>query len=218
MKKMTVLASLALAVTIGGVYAAWNYAEEGVTAAYATGTVGITGVEGKTTKGSLSATGTNLALKVDDVSSDTKQHTTILTYNADGYFTVTFTPNSNATTDVKANGIDLEWYVTLANTSNQVVDFNTVTFDYDLDGDGTVEAEEKQKIWTIDSDTKTKIVSSASAKDANSGAFTFRVEIEDVLAKVSLAEIVLETEDMHNKYSAVLNSYILQFHVGEATA
>ncbi|MBQ4053503.1 MAG: hypothetical protein IJD33_04105 [Clostridia bacterium] len=216
MKKLTVLASLALAVTIGGVYAAWNYAEEGVTAAYATGTVGITGVEGKTTKGTLSASGTNLALKVDDVSSDTKQHTTILTYNADGYFTVTFTPNSNATEVIKTNGIDLEWYVTLADTSNQtVMDLSAVTFDYDLNGDGTIQEDEKKPIYTaIDSSIKTKIERGDYVSNTN-GVFTYTVPLATVMGRVHLAEIVLETEDMHNKYSAVLNSYILQFHVGE---
>lgn len=210
MKKMTVLASLALAVTIGGVYAAWNYAEEGVTAAYATGTVGITGVEGKTTKGTLSASGTNLAIKVDDVATDIYQHTTVLTWNAEGFFTVTFTPNSNATTDVKANGIDLEWYVTLADTSNQIVtDLSTVVFDYDPTDDKAAE-----QIYTSIDSSKTKIESTPAKKNA-SGAFVFTISAGDVLGKVDLAEITLETEDMHNKYSAVLNQYVLQFHVGE---
>ncbi len=211
MKKLTVLASLALAVTIGGVYAAWNYAEEGVTAAYATGTVGITGVEGKTTKGALSASGTNLAIKVDDVVND-KQHITELTFNADGFFTVTFTPNSNATEDIKTNGIDLEWYVTLADTSNQIVkDVSSVKFDY-----GTEDTTDDKAIYTSIDSSKTKIArGDDDENDGNESVFTYKVSLGDVMKKVKLAEIKLETETMHNAYSKILNQYILQFHVGE---
>ncbi len=207
MKKLTVLASLALAVTIGGVYAAWNYAEEGVTAAYATGTVGITGVEGKTAKGALSASGTNLAIKVDDVATDTYQHTTVMTYNEAGYFTVTFTPNSNATEDIKTNGIDLEWYVTLADTSNQVVDYTPVTFDYDGDGNG-------EQIYSNINSGKTTIEREHFESNTN-GVFTYKVPLATVMGKVTLKGIVLETEAMHNAYSKILNQYVLQFHVGE---
>lgn len=238
MKKLSVLAALALCVTVGGVYAAWNYAEQGVSTVYAVGTVGITGVEGKTSKGTLKAVGNNLAIKVDDVPIDDEEtqtnvlHQTALTYNTEGYFTVTFTADANATADIKKDGIPLVWYVGLANTSNESVSYADAKFTYDKNGDGDYAdvGDVDAPIYTsINSDpvliTDANLVWPDESKQ-NKGVtnpngtvtFTYKIEIEDVMGKVELNQIILETEAMHNAYSKQINSYVLHFHVGEKTA
>ena len=232
MKKLSVLAALALCVTVGGVYAAWNYAEQGVSTVYAVGTVGITGVEGKTSKGTLKATGNNLAIKVDDIAEDNVLHQTKLTYNTEGYFTVTFTADANATADIKKDGIPLVWYVGLANTSNESVKVEEAKFTYDKNGDGDYADTDKgdvdaaiytsinsdpvlitddNLVWPDEETKQTKGVTNPNG----TVTFTYEIAIKDVMDKVELNQIILETEAMHNAYSKQINSYVLHFHVGE---
>lgn len=207
MKKFGILASLALCVTIGGVYAAWNYAEEDVSAGYGVSLLGITGVEGQTTKGSIKVEGTNVALKVDDTA-DGVVHNTKLTYNADGYFTVTFTANASASEDVRANGIDLQWRVGLATTANVEHDYTQVMFN-------------DQQIFDEIISGATPITEAGVRDDTHGDgtvSFTYTIDMDDVYSKIDLAEIILDTEAMHNEYSEIINDYVIHLHVEEANA
>ena len=224
MKKMGILASLALCVTIGGVYAAWQFAETDVSSAYANVAVSLASKTDKTTKGSLDIKSVNTGLKIDDPADDNKKHTTVLTYTEGGKFVITFVANANAPDDVLEKGIDLQWKVGLATSANVAVeDVSSVKFKYDIDGDGEIEeggenqVDEIQEIFTsIDSEPVDITNPPSKAVDGNGVVtFTYEVDIETVWNKIKLASIVLDKEAMYNEYSRVLGEYTLHFHVSE---
>ncbi len=240
MKKMSILASLALCVTIGGVYAAWVYADQEVKTSYATMGVTVTGVTGSSQKGVLGAVGTNVSLTIDDVDNE-KQHITELVYDPNGYFTVTFTANANAPQDVLKNGVDLQWYVGLATTENAAVDPSTVQYNstviytFKNPTTTTTTTSTPVKIVKVDPEnlggvTKVEIengvqykkgdvvIESREEKPNGTVVFTYRVELQDVMAQIELSEILLDTQDKHNAYSKIVNQYLFHFHVAEVVA
>ena len=223
MKKMGILASLALCVTIGGVYAAWQFAETDVSSAYANVAVSLASKADATAKGSLEITSVNTGLKIDDPA-DADKHTTVLTYTEGGKFVITFIANANAPDEVLKNGIDLQWKVGLATSANVAVeDVSSVKFKYDIDGDGQIEeggenqVDEIQEIFTNIDSTLIDVGSYETRNENENGTvtFTYEVDIETVWGKIGLAKIVLDKEAMYNEYSRVLGEYTLHFHVSE---
>ena len=244
MKKMGILASLALSVTIGGVYAAWLYADKTVDTSYATMGVSVTGVTSTLQKGTLGAVGSNVAIQIDDVDND-KQHITEFVVNQDGYFTVTFTANANAPVEVLKNGIDLNWYIGLALTTSETptpTEDTAVTFDdgtpwgarqiFDINEDAVqinkmIGLDElptgvtKEDIKNGDEVVGVKylkegvVIESREEKANGTVVFTYRVEIEDVMDKITLTEMLLDTKDKHDRYSAIVSKYAFHFHVAE---
>ena len=207
MKKMSILASLALCVTIGGVYAAWNYADKNVSTTYASMGVTVTGVTSQSEKGTLAAVGSNVALQIDDVANE-KPHTTEFVYDPNGYFTITFTAYANAPASVLNDGIDLEWYVGLAATAGDepVEDFTQIKYN-------------GQQIYDIDSDPVAipdAALQSREEKSDGTVVFTYKVSLVDVMEKIQLTEIVLETKAAHDAYSGIAEAYKFHFHVVEA--
>lgn len=238
MKKMSILASLALCVTIGGVYAAWNYADKNVSTTYAAMGVSVTGITSQSEKGVLQAVGTNVALQIDDVP-NAKTHTTEFVYDANGYFTVTFTANANAPVEVLKDGIDLKWHVGLATTANVAKDYTTVKYDnqiiYTVNPQAVAISKVDAETWTntngntieeiIDGETvvgvKYKkgdvVVESREEKADGTVVFTYRVALAEVMKKITLTEIVLDTQAAHDEYSQIVNQYLFHFHVAEGT-
>lgn len=244
MKKMSILASLALCVTIGGVYAAWNYADKNVSTTYAAMGVSVTGITSQSEKGVLKAVGTNVALQIDDIV-NTKPHTTEFVYDANGYFTVTFTANANAPETVLEQGIDLKWYVGLATTANAPKEDEDVVYtygEYNNEQIYSVASDEEVQIDKVDADTwedtdgntieeikdgetvvgvKYKkgdvVVESREEKADGTVVFTYRVALTDVMQKITLSEIVLDTQAAHDAYSEIVSAYQFHFHVAEGT-
>jgi len=109
MKKLSVLIALALCLTIGGVYAAWNYSQGNVQTAYGNIAVGqnhqisITEAITDNSKGTISVDATNLKFVIDDTGS----HVAGLTIT--GSVKVSFTPNPGADEEVATNGIPLKF-------------------------------------------------------------------------------------------------------------
>ena len=106
MKKLSILVALILCVTIGGVYATWNYAQGNVssTTKYFDAGTTITDKVVDTAKGTITVDTTNLKITIDDSDNDFYGEMTI-----EGYVTVTFTPNTGADATVATNGIALQY-------------------------------------------------------------------------------------------------------------
>ena len=111
MRKLTAIIAMMLVVTIGGVYAAWNYAQGAVSKvdAYLDGVTKITEKVVTTAKGNISVNSENLSITIDDANND---HVAEL--KVEGYITVTFTPNEGADEVVDQNGIKMKYQ--LSNT------------------------------------------------------------------------------------------------------
>ena len=112
-KRISVLIVLALIVTIGGVYATWNYAQ-GDTASTFEGLDSVTVITDKVVDaaaGSIAIDVSNLLIKIDDANND---H--IAELYKEGYIEITFTPNNGADASVVANGIPLQYQISCTGT------------------------------------------------------------------------------------------------------
>ena len=109
MKKLTVIIALMLVVTIGGVYATWNYAQGEVLAVdeYLDGTTTrITEKVIDTAKGKIAIDDSNFSIVIDDANND-KQAELVVS----GSIQVTFTPSDGADETVTASGIPLQFTI-----------------------------------------------------------------------------------------------------------
>ena len=134
MKKLSLLVAIILCVTIGGVYATWNYAQGSVTSQtkYFDGTTVITNKVVSTAKGTIAIDTSALNIVIDDTNND---HVAEL--NVSGSVRVTFTPaSSGVDTDVAANGIKMQYAIGL--TGSQVYEgANIFTVDSTVQAMGT---------------------------------------------------------------------------------
>ena len=147
MKKLSVLVALMLIITVGGVYATWNYT-------YATGSVNpvsnlpitvklddkvMSGENSSTRKGTISIISNDVSLVIDQKDSN---------YNpkwvTDGAITGTFTPDDNATDAVKTNGIPMYFELSCTNLPGGL---------YITNGTGLIEGGNATKDWSIDAAT-----------------------------------------------------------------
>ena len=116
MKKLSVLVALMLIITVGGVYATWDYFQ------YVTGTANegkttittialtdkdVSGEDSSTAKGTISVTPSTLTISISDSDND---H--VGEFHVSDDITGTFTPADNATQDVKDNGIPMRFELT----------------------------------------------------------------------------------------------------------
>ncbi len=107
MKKLSLLIALALILSIGGVYATWNYAQGDAVdvSAYLDRRTMITdAVVDATPKGTIAVDTSNFSLTIDD---DNNDHVAELI--KDGWIDITFTPSAGADAGVAANGIALQY-------------------------------------------------------------------------------------------------------------
>ena len=150
MKKLSLLISLILCVTIGGVYATWQYAN---TEAKIEHDVSLAVGMDYTPVGSAGEFKIEMAdsltpFKVDQES--TTSYKAVLRATNNIY--LTFTPNENSTGDIIQNGIDAYLYF---NDSTGLADYKyggTQIFTY-FKGDGSANAMKIGKIGTAQGDT-----------------------------------------------------------------
>ena len=104
MKRLSLLLALALLVTVGGVYATWNYAQG--TAAYREKflTAHLTDKVTDTAKGVIDVNIDGLTLTIDDA--DNNHHGELILA---GEIVITFTPNEGADADVDRDGIAMQY-------------------------------------------------------------------------------------------------------------
>ncbi len=154
MKKLGLLAAMAMVVTVGGVYATWNYAQTGNVAEVGTmATVVVPEAVVSTVKGSLEVSHNTLSIRIDDLGND-NDHVAELVF--EGSLTVTFTPALGA--DLKAMDLVLDAYFkdTVDDLAFEGTDLFNINGEklqktFDLDND--------EKTWTINGTDLAKIIS-----------------------------------------------------------
>lgn len=212
-KRLSVLASLALCVTVGGVYATWIYATQEVPTAYATMGVTLTGTSQGGQAGTLTIAGTNVDLTIDDLAGDNKLHKAELVFDKDGYFTITFTPNANAEADIM-DGVSIDWSVGLYKSSGATpgtVDASTWTFDDVVDDP---ENPVEKQIFTINTATTTIQEGTANGWTVSNGVYTYKLDMEDVMTKITLNDtLYLTTVEEYNAFKQALLGYEFHVHV-----
>ncbi len=108
MKKLGLIIMLALVLTVGGVYATFNYAQKEIEPANASLGLTLAGKDTETEKGTIAVDARGYMIRVDD-----KDGTLKTKYEHQGSISVTFTPAKGADDDVTQNGIKLKLEITI---------------------------------------------------------------------------------------------------------
>ena len=127
LKKVMAMIMCAVLVTIGGVYATWNYATKAVaTKTVAFGIPTLTDATISDSIGTLTVNSSNLKIEIDDTNND-KVGELVIT----GSITITFQPHADAAPDIKNNGIALKYTIKGGNNpqynSSPVFTFTEIT-------------------------------------------------------------------------------------------
>lgn len=189
MKKLSLLIALCLLLTIGGVYATWTYTQNTDVADEAVNmNMNLTDVAYSGSYGTYKVDTSSLKLAIDPKAGTT--HTTAL--YIDGNIVITFTPNSVAPVEVKENGLDTTYTLSLSNPNWQYNSQDIVT----LNHAGAHDVE-----WTKQAD----------------GTFTYTISAADLADHISLAEIVLDTKVAYDAYNVVLGQGAIVISVSDGT-
>lgn len=107
LRKLLVLIMCAVLVTVGGVYATWNYAM-GQIQSYNANIVKpvMANAVLDASIGTLKVDTRNLSVRIDDANNDKVAELVI-----DGYVLIVFAPHADADPDIIANGIDLKYTI-----------------------------------------------------------------------------------------------------------
>lgn len=108
MKRLGIIVFMALVLTVGGVYATFNYAQNDVIPASQTLTPNIEDAVLTTPKGTIDITKNDFVLTVDDLDGNLKTKYTATYATTPAHSKVTFTPAQGADATVTANGIKLK--------------------------------------------------------------------------------------------------------------
>lgn len=202
--KVALLSFLATAVTVGGVYATWTFAEKDSTAASTTVNVAMTGVSSETEKGTLNVMVMGeggFVLAVDDSDND---H--VAEIKKTGNVTVTFTPSASASADVKTNGIDVQCVISYAPYAGGPASLEEWTYD-------------SKQIFDIENDASDPILLSKSSAIYNeeTGTFTWTIAAGEV--GIDLSEnFLIDTLAKYNAMNAELAKGHFVLTVSEYTA
>lgn len=202
MKKLSLLISLLMCVTIGGVYAVWSYAgTNDIADSFAEAKVTIADAELTGANGTYAIT-SNLVLTVDQAND---QHEAKLVFDKndgnDIYLTVTFTPSAQAPQTIKDNAVPSELYFT---TSTEMK--------YKMDAQGNYSATGTAKdIFAFPShDSFSPNVT--WTKQPN-GTFTYTLDEAALKAAIKLNDadkkFVLDTKAEHDAFRAALSGNIV---------
>ena len=205
MKKLGLLISMILMVTIGGVYATWYYASESqkMTDAHQHISIGLTGTVNDSSYGTYALNiNTNVSMWVDPLNEAEGSHTTALYFGSyadkvltkanrtDVIATITYTPGEYVPTVVTEKGVITKWNL----ESSVAVD------EWKYDG--------KQIFNTIDN-TVFKIHPVGTAGEncwtkTGDGKFTYSITVEMLDDLLTLNEIELDTAAKHKAYGEAL--------------
>ena len=122
MKRIGLIAAIATAVTVGGVYATWNYATGTATKATQTISAGLSAVDVNTAKGDISVDTKGLTFTIEQ---DKPSFNAMLLIS--GSIKVTFTAADGADQDVIDNGINMQYTIKESFGEYKGVDVFTVT-------------------------------------------------------------------------------------------
>ena len=206
MKKLSLVMAAAMCMTVGGVYAAWTYAETPVGSFGTRLPITVEGAVANSTKGLIAADTTRVTFTIDqDISTDEikMQHKAKLV--SEGTMSVTFTPNSpdmGVTQDVYNNGIVLKMVIkeNLGSWERDNVDILQLV---DTDGEGDlVKIESGCLVITLNSGNPIKGMLSD-------------IDISDYLA---IGELYLETYEEHSAFTEYVRGITDKIHVYVADA
>lgn len=210
MKKLSTLIALALVVTIGGVYAAWSYAQGSSASSEITREINMAQVNTSSNKGTITVTPNNFAFLVDDAGSVSGGSVNYLAkLVGTGDLSVLFTPASaGVDANLGTTGISMVATVTIAKTANAA----TYT-GVNANGESVTVTPLKEKaganVITITGngvDGQTKLTAAQIIS-----ALNFNVD-----AQGNTVDVKLPTKTDNDNYHNVLKEYTIKIIISEA--
>ena len=199
MKRLSVIISLALVVTIGGVFAAWNYSNGTATGITTTRVLDMASITTTVEKGKITANSTGMTLIVDDAKSVNpetgKSFKAVLT--GTGSINITFTPDTSAEPTVQANGIHMIAEVTVTQSEGAIQWTASNGQDYDILIENTVDGK--------------NIIDLGVTKIAEIEADT----IIDALIFCGGEEVLLDTYKKNQDFVAAMSKYTINIKISE---
>lgn len=207
MKKLSVLIALVLCVTIGGVYAAWNYAQGNTASVEITREINMAQVNTNSNKGTISATPRDVAFLVDDSGEvdgeGKKTYKAVLT--GTGSFTINFTPAQGADESTITNGIKMLAKIEVKRAENVPAD-----------------ADKYQGVVPLTTNTATNpdTENPYNIIELNNGNPTksATIEVTDILKAVTLADVKLPSKAANDAFHSVLKYYTIVITISEVVA
>ena len=194
MKKLTTLIVLVLILTVGGVYAGWNYFQGGATGANANPRLGMATVSYNGEKGTITADTTSMTLLIDDMSTVAGSGVTTK-YKAGlrgvGQIDIAFTAKDGADADIVNYGIKMQATISVTKTG-QGRQYNGV-----------------DAISVVNDTSKTVI----ALNDGNVGK-TATITVQQILDALVLCngqDVILATRAENEDFADILTDY--QIHV-----
>ena len=191
-KSLSLLLILAICITIGGVYAAWIYAETPLTSVHGhVGSFGLSNASVNNSKGTLSvnAEAAHLTIDMNNPSDPTAADAYKAVLKATGNITFTFTP-SNAWLGSNAGVTSIVMEYSLTTTGNPG------TFKIN-DGNG------EKLLFTTFNTTDAIDVTLTKSGDV----FTATVAADTLLPLIEINDFVLDTFEEYEAFSATLGTY-----------
>ena len=186
MKRLGAIIAIALVLTIGGVYATFNYAQGGVVSLEnETISKELIGMTDNTAKGTISLVSDKFKITVDDFNNNL--HTV---GKLEGKTKINFTPAALADADVRDNGIRLKLTITV--TGNEYVDGETT-----------------YKLFNISEEALNGVVLN-NGTEIN-GDYEF-----DFADYITVTDIYLSTPEKYNAYSSVFANTTIKYTISEA--
>ena len=203
MKKLSTLIALCLVVVIGGVYAAWSYAQGSSASNEITREINMAQVNTDSNKGSIAATPHDVAFIVDDV--DEKDYIAKLV--GTGYFSLVFTPSVGADASLATNGIQMIATVSVKYTGSTAPTYTGV----DKDGNEVT-------VVPVAAKTGNQNVITISGNGVNG---TTQLAVADIINALVFCEgkdIKLPTKASNDAFHEVLKNYTITIVVSEVVA
>ena len=187
-KSLSLLIVLALCITVGGVYAAWIYAENDMQAVHGhIGSFGLTNAEINNSKGTITVDASQAHLAIDQTSAT--NYTGML--KATGSITITFNPSETFKNQhAGETTFAMKYYLVTTNTA-------PTTFTCD-DGTG-----EKALFTEFDTTTKTDI----TLTKGGDGKYTVTLDATVLLDLIAIDDFVLDTYEKYQTFSQKLGSF-----------
>lgn len=188
MRKLSTLIAIALIVTIGGVYAAWNYAQGTTASVEITREVNMAQVNTNSNKGTISANPTDFAFLVDDGGS----YKAVL--KGTGSLAITFTASTGADADTIANGIKMIATIEVKSDNNTLYEGLTPLTTNTENGANVIDL-------TTNGPSKTATLTAAQ-----------------ILNAVTLCDVTLDTKLKNDQFHAALKDYTIFITISEVAA
>ena len=191
MKKLSLLITLALIVTITGVYAAWNYAQGASASVEITREINMAQVNTNSNKGTISVSPNNVAFIVDNDGTLTPEgkdayHAAL---TGTGEFAITFTPSTGADATTATSGILMY---------------------------AKVEIKAKEGAALYQGQTPISVVENNIITINEELSKTATLSIESVLAKLVLMDVNLPTKQDNDNFHNVLKDYTIVITICES--